>query len=216
LSEAEGEPAEPGEEHPEVEPAESVESGVAATPIAAETEDQDGDAPRRRRRRGRRGGRRRRRGSDRLPDAADDDRDVAAAPAGAGESVSAADGDGAGQRQPVAEVSAPMGLPPEPAADLHARQEPAWNLPRRSADQPLPERDGDDHDVRSEPATKSRAGEMSDRPAMVVDEGAPAPAGEANGSEPVRAASDAEPEIEPAHRQPAGPPRRGWWKRLIE
>jgi hypothetical protein len=38
---------------------------------------------------------------------------------------------------------------------------------------------------------------------------------ETNGSG-AKTAPELEQEPEPAHAQPAGPPRRGWWKRLIE
>jgi hypothetical protein len=58
----------------------------------------------------------------------------------------------------------------------------------------------------------------SEGPALSAIEEVPPAAPEANGSGalPATTETDTEREPEPVEAQPAGPPRRGWWKRLIE
>ena len=171
---------------------------MGETRPGAEMRDQDGDAQRRRRRRGRRGGRRRRRGGDRMP-----------------------------MPEQPGEEGAPSGLQftqddrsPNPSEDT-------WVGEDHQA--PAPYDAGGPSESSTEPAVRydehlhhtNRSDEREHRE-QVVDNGrepvepqrhiAPAEPAEGNGNGAAPTGTEPEPVDQPA----SGPPKRGWWKRLIE
>jgi len=160
----------------------------------SETSTQDGDNQRRRRRRGRRGGRRRRRGGDR-PGSYGDER---------GESMSAAEAEG--ERRPFGNGDDRQTEFPAPESAPHARDEP--------------------HAVTEEPQAATDTDVDSGAWPPGGEGTAPSPASNGGHARPAEAAESREsppeeplPPIDtppPDEDRPSGPPRRGWWKRLIE
>jgi ribonuclease E len=208
--------AEAEEERPEIAAVELAEDAAATRP-ASEAEDQDGETQRRRRRRGRRGGRRRRRGGERSPDLPGGEEQDAAATASETDEVGPLDdADRAEPPEQQPETSVAADASPEPVGEVPPQEDRAWGSAERSAEEPRPEHNGEDRDTRPEPTDPSHAEAISDLPGMFPEERPPASAADANGSESARVAPGAQREDEGQQQPPAGPPRRGWWKRLIE
>ncbi|MGE0118776.1 MAG: ribonuclease E/G [Dongiaceae bacterium] len=193
------------------------EAAATARPIA-ELQDQEGESGRRRRRRGRRGGRRRRRGGERpAGSVVTDEGGVAAASADDSESTN---GEGwVGEDESWATEDPAADAPREHTAEPPAYHDQAWPPGDRLGDEPA---DNGDHDdgPRPEPADDLRTDAATDRPEAVSGE-TPSLHGAAdfsgNGSAPSAPAdAEAEADVESSGQQPAGPARRGWWKRLIE
>jgi len=185
--------------------AQPADDAVGAVPSAAETQGQDGDMSRRRRRRGRRGGRRRRRGGER-PAAnlgGDEARDGAAEPVELDEYTGG----------PLTDWSEETDENDAAVAHAPATAESSIGEDRevRSSAEAEPQENGH-HDVRPDLDEDRPSSTVAEPALRVADEAAPA--ADANGNGNGNGASPAPTEPEPA--QPAGPPRRGWWKRLIE
>jgi len=162
---------------------------------AAELRDQDGDMQRRRRRRGRRGGRRRRRGGERLPGQPGEESAGSMSAHAPDEPSDRPDEDWAGERtQPASWEDADR--PSEPPVESAPSDDDRAPYAHRSDESAHDRRDAD---RLPEPAEPSRFSE-------------PAVPAESNGS----GEAPAVPEPEPVDQAPAGPPKRGWWKRLIE
>ncbi|HUL04878.1 MAG TPA: Rne/Rng family ribonuclease [Candidatus Acidoferrum sp.] len=162
---------------------------------SGEARDQDSDMQRRRRRRGRRGGRRRRRGGDRpgeesrtmvSPVAHDDSSDPGVR--------SWADD------SPTATSSwEDSDRPAESAAE-----------PATPDDEQPPYRTGSDEPEHGR--SHGVADIAHEEPVETSGQAATAVPADSNGSGPAPAAAAPE----PAEQPPPGPPKRGWWKRLIE
>jgi len=159
--------------------------------------EQDAEMQRRRRRRGRRGGRRRRRGNDRPPgtqpgEEANADMSRLDQPETSDRPIGNWSDDES--EQPPYRHDA--GRPSEPAIEATTRDDDRASFsirPDDSSDSPhVP-------DIDHEPAEPPRHSEQ-------------VRAADSNGS----GASAATAEPEPAEQAPVGPPKRGWWKRLIE
>jgi ribonuclease E len=177
----------------------AVEASDEARP-AGEMRDQDAEMQRRRRRRGRRGGRRRRRGNERPPGLQPGEEGNAA--------FSPVEQDEASDR-PVGNWPGESEQPPyhvdrssEPAIEATAQDED--NSPFASRE------DGSSHgphvpDRAHEPAQPSRRSE----PVAAADSNG-------NGAAAADVVAEPEPEGAPVDQPPSGPPKRGWWKRLIE
>jgi ribonuclease E len=163
--------------------------------------DQDAEQ-RRRRRRGRRGGRRRRRGNDRQPGTQPgeegsaglspvEEREPADRPAG--------NWPGEGEQPPY-------------RYDTDRPSEPAIEATTRDDDRsPFSDRADESSDGRYVPEVEHEPLQPSHRSEPVV-------AADSNGSGAAAAVAgpEPEPEREPVDQPPSGPPKRGWWKRLIE
>jgi ribonuclease E len=180
------------EREEDVQPAAAGDATDEAQP-AGEMRDQDSE--RRRRRRGRRGGRRRRRGGDRQPGQPGDD---------SAASMSA--------NQP----DEPSGRPGGSWAD-ESPQPPSWQDAERPSESSIePTSRDDDHGHYTHRSDESGRDEtIVDAVPEPVDEPRqvePAVSADSNGS----GAAPAVPEPEPVNQAPSGPPKRGWWKRLIE
>ena len=167
---------------------------------AGEMRDQDNDMQRRRRRRGRRGGRRRRRGGERSPGAQNGEGSAPSlSPIGQDEQPDVPAG-GWGDESPQ----------PHPWPEDSRASEPATEPAAR---------DDDNTDYRNRSEVSHHRTEVAD-PEPVVD---PEPVEPAHAIEPVAPAetngSGAASTVaapEPLEPPPSGPPKRGWWKRLIE
>jgi ribonuclease E len=177
----------------------AAEASDEARPVG-EMRDEDAEMQRRRRRRGRRGGRRRRRGNERLPGMQP------------GEEGSAA-------LSPVEQNEAsdrPVGTWPgeseQPPYHVDRSSEPAIEATTRDEDNsPFPSREDESRngphapDVVHEPTQPAHRSE----PVVAADRNG-------NGAASAVGASEPEPEHEPVDHPPSDPPKRGWWKRLIE
>jgi len=177
----------------------------------AEVPGQDGD-PRRRRRRGRRGGRRRRRGGDRPGSYPGDEAERSpSAPAAdfAVEQPAQPDDD----RWSAGSLPESGGATPDTATN-----EPAATISEHAEDQSVAARHW-----------RPAAGTEVDSQAWSPAGGTPASPRAQNGDRPPQpteatptdesTSEDAMPSIDappPGDERPSGPPRRGWWKRLIE
>jgi len=169
-------------------------SGIMApdeAPPPGEMRDQD-DLQRRRRRRGRRGGRRRRRGGDRPQNG--ETSAVAQSPAGQGEQPFDRPTGGWSDESPGSPSWPETGGPSEPADEPASPHDDAAPYASRPEDA-----DQAQDVIDTEPA----------EPPHAIEPVAPADSN-GNGS----ASTVAPPE--PADQPPPGPPKRGWWKRLIE
>jgi ribonuclease E len=209
------------DERTEVDDAGAPAGAAAVARPVSESQDQEGESGRRRRRRGRRGGRRRRRGGERPVDSVvADEPGVAAA---SGDESENANGEGwAGEDESwVADDSAPADASPEHAAEPPAHHDQPWPLQDDRLGSVSAGNGNHDDGPRPEPADDLRTGAATDRP-EAVSGGTPPLHGNAdfngNGSSPATPQADAEAEAdaESSGQQPAGPARRGWWKRLIE
>jgi ribonuclease E len=180
------------EREEDVQPATAGEATDEARP-AGEMRDQDGE--RRRRRRGRRGGRRRRRGGDRQP----------------------------GQPGDESAASMSPNQPDEPSDRLggswadESHQPPSWQDAERPSESSIePSSRNDDHGHYTHRSDESgRDGNVVEAVPEPVEEPRqvePAVSAESNGS----GAAPAIPDPGPVDQPPSGPPKRGWWKRLIE
>jgi ribonuclease E len=189
-----------------------ADDAAAEAQPASESQGQDGDMSRRRRRRGRRGGRRRRRGGERPATgvAGEDERHVAAAPVEPDEYTGGPITDWTEEEDTASDASGPAELPAEPSFEFPARDEGEFHV---SPDGPLQPQDNGRHGGSIEPyaTVVDEPAEQSADPATA----SPA-ASETNGSGASPDAGEAAPEPEAEQHRPAGPPRRGWWKRLIE
>jgi len=191
-------------------PADDV-AAAAGPEAASELPGQDGDMSRRRRRRGRRGGRRRRRGGERGGPSNGEEAGTTAAPVEPDEYTGGPITDWTDEDATSAvEVSEP----PESSADRPTE------FPAADASRPL---DGDSppqpqgnghHDAHPEAVGDRYAHAREESVESVVDDAALPAAGETNGSGASSDTAETMPDSGP--QQPAGPPRRGWWKRLIE
>jgi ribonuclease E len=186
-----------------------VDDAAAVAQPASESQGQDGDMSRRRRRRGRRGGRRRRRGGERTgPGLGADDEQHVAAPVEPDEYTGGPITDWTDEDDAGSDAPAPAESSAEPSFAFPAADEgnPSQDLPRQQQDNGY---DGGSIEPYA-PAVDEPDERTADQAA------ASAATGETNGSGASADAGEAAPEPEPAQQQPAGPPRRGWWKRLIE
>ena len=165
---------------------------------AGELRDQDAEMQRRRRRRGRRGGRRRRRGNERQPGMPPGEEGSAELlPAVRDETSDRPGGIWSGDSE-------------QPPYHVDRSREPAIEATTPDDDDsPFASREDesghDPHvpDVAHEPAPPSHRGD-------------PVAAAESNGNGAAPAVVESEPERETVEQPPSGPPKRGWWKRLIE
>jgi ribonuclease E len=162
-----------------------------------EARDQDSDMQRRRRRRGRRGGRRRRRSGDRPGGLPGEESQTTASPV---EQDQASDAGAQSWERDSPTASSWQGSdrPAESLAEPRAADdgEPPYG---RGSDEPEHGRSHSVADIAHE------AAEPSDEPETAVPS-------DSNGS----GAGPAAAAPEPAEQPPPGPPKRGWWKRLIE
>jgi ribonuclease E len=179
-------------------------SGGEATDGArpgGELRDQDADMQRRRRRRGRRGGRRRRRGNDRQPGAQPGEEGSAG--------ISLGEEHGPAHHA-VGGWSAEGDQPPY-RHDAGRPSEPAETTTRDDDSSPFLSPAEETSEVRHTPGVERE----SAQPSHVSE---PVAAADGNGSGAASAVGGPEPEPEQARvaQPPSGPPKRGWWKRLIE
>jgi len=180
----------------DVESAAADEATSAARP-SGEMQDQDGDMARRRRRRGRRGGRRRRRGNDRQPELQ---------PSEDGRTAMSSLEQDASSGRPSGSWPDEAEQPPSRHDDADRSSEPSVEPAARNDDRSpfLSRSDESGQDQRGVDVGNDRA-----EPPRGTEPVVPA---DANGSG--AASTVAEPE--PVDQPPSGPPKRGWWKRLIE
>jgi len=195
----------------------------------------DGQPAARRRRRGKRGGRRRNRGRD----------GAALPPIGEGVEGEAEGEDGSSAEAPAVEVIPDAAAPVEEAkAEEEAAKPKRTRAPRKKKTDEAPAEDaaaapaaeGEEapKPKRTRAPRKKKADEVvteetaapvvaevvaevvTEAPALVVEQPAPAPEPEpapvAVAEEPAPAP---QPEPEPEPEQPKGPPRKGWWNRLL-
>ena len=195
----------------------------------------DGQPAARRRRRGKRGGRRRNRGRD----------GTALPPIGEGVEGEAEGEDGSSAEAPAVEVIPDAAAPVEEAkAEEEAAKPKRTRAPRKKKTDEAPAEDaaaapaaeGEEapKPKRTRAPRKKKADEVvteetaapvvaevvaevvTEAPALVVEQPAPAPEPEpapvAVAEEPAPAP---QPEPEPEPEQPKGPPRKGWWNRLL-
>jgi ribonuclease E len=182
------------EREEDVQPAVAGEATDEGQP-AGEMRDQDGE--RRRRRRGRRGGRRRRRGGDRQPGQPGEESVASMSPAQPDESSDRSGGSWADE----------------------SREAPSWQNTDEPAEPSIePASHDDDHGHYTHRSDQSGRDETvadaTPEPVEQPRQVEPAVAAESNGSGGAPAVP--EPEPEPVSQAPSGPPKRGWWKRLIE
>jgi ribonuclease E len=211
-----GERAEFDERRADGDDAEPADDTVAAFQPGPEAQGPDGDMSRRRRRRGRRGGRRRRRGGERPAAnlAGDEAPDAAAGPvepdAYTGGPITDWTDETDADDAAVTQVQTP--------ADAPAESPIGEDRDVRPSDASAAEPQGNGHhDVHRDPGEdlpSSRSAEPA--PEVVDDAGPTAAESNGNGASPATTEAEADAEPEAAQPQPAGPPRRGWWKRLIE
>jgi ribonuclease E len=231
-------PAAVASEAPVAEVSASPESETRGEPAAVPSGEpgehngaaQDADGQRRRRRRGRRGGRRRRRGGERGGEsfAADQNadhpqQDDGPFSAGDGAEDSAPDDTGWAPEDDAEPVTAgeSQGLSPAEATaanDDEGSEPRQWRSRRQHSEDRQPEADRETAapapDVdRIAPAPEHP---IAHRPASVADPviASAAPSGEADGDASHERSSD-HPDDDRAS-SPSSPPRRGWWKRLME
>jgi len=163
-----------------------------------EMRDQDGE--RRRRRRGRRGGRRRRRGNDQQPGQQPGEEGVAPmSPVGQDEPSDRPSGSWAGE------------------SDQPPHRHDA-DGPSESSIEPTTRDDDRSHVVsqRDEPSHDRHAADLGNDSVEPPHRVEPVVPADSNGSGAASAVAAPDPEPELADQPPSGPPKRGWWKRLIE
>jgi ribonuclease E len=160
--------------------------------------DQDAEQ-RRRRRRGRRGGRRRRRGNDRQP---------GTQPGEEGSAGLSAVEEQEPSDRPVGNWPGEGEQPPY-RHDAVQPSEPAIEATATDDDSPFSIRADESNDGPHAP-------EVEHEPAPPSYRSEPVVAADSNGSGAASTVGGPEQEPEPVDQPPSGPPKRGWWKRLIE